>query len=304
MSLSTKIIEAEVAVFEPPAVELRAHGDDRRAARRSLQLLSVLQTALDLEQLLRLFSTGIRQWVPHSSLAFVNPARGIGQCIGTPAAHARDYHLVVGGEPVGQVVLTRGQPFERAETVEFEHLLSALVYPLRNALTYRDALESAHTDCLTDLHNRSAMDRAMAREVALAQRHGTPLSLLIADIDDFKHTNDELGHAAGDQTIRCVADAIAGCVRGTDFVARYGGEEFTILARATGMAGAGLLAERIRGTVEATPCRMNGARVTSTVSIGIACLREGESALGLFERADRAMYAAKRAGKNCVRSER
>lgn len=302
MALSTKIIEPDPTAFEPAATPPRGEAGDSRALARALQLLSVLQTTLELDDLMRLFSREAGNAVPHASFAFVNAARGIDQCIGMPEAHTCEYRLVVGGETVGQVVLTREHPFGRAEAAEFEYLLCALVYPLLNALKYRDALESAHTDSLTGLHNRRVMDRTMVREVALAQRHGTPLALLVVDIDDFKTINDELGHAAGDQTIRCVADAIAGCVRGTDFVARYGGEEFTILANATSMTGAHLLAERIRGTVEATPCRENGAQIAATVSIGIACLKEGESALAMFERADHAMYSAKKAGKNCIRA--
>ncbi|MCK7583679.1 MAG: GGDEF domain-containing protein [Chromatiales bacterium] len=135
----------------------------------------------------------------------------------------------------------------------------------------------------------------------MSQRHGLPLSVLLLDIDKFKRINDSYGHAVGDIVLRTLATTIGDCVRTTDVPARFGGEEFVVILPGTDIAGAELLANRIRAAVDALRCDVQGAAgmLQFTVSIGVATLA-GETGQRLVERADEAMYAAKRAGGNRV----
>ena len=158
------------------------------------------------------------------------------------------------------------------------------------------------TDELTGLHNQRYFREQLPREMTRALRTGEPLSLILLDVDDFKQLNDNYGHAAGDTVLRTIARVMGAQVREMDLLARYGGEEFTLLASQTPLDGAVALAEKIRVAVShARVALADGApsrSVQVTVSAGVAAFRGDERAL--FDDADRALYRAKAAGKDCV----
>ncbi|HEB80945.1 MAG TPA: GGDEF domain-containing protein, partial [Chromatiales bacterium] len=170
-----------------------------------------------------------------------------------------------------------------------------------NTLLYRYALWSASKDPLTGINNRGAMDTALRREVELAHRHGTPLSLLVMDIDHFKSVNDRYGHTMGDCALRHVTDCAASCIRGSDMLFRYGGEEFVVLASNTEWFGGLMLAERLRAAIEAMECTCNEVRLRMTVSLGVSTLEADDDPAALFARSDEALYQAKLEGRNQVR---
>ena len=164
------------------------------------------------------------------------------------------------------------------------------------------SLELAVTDPLTGLFNRRYLDthaKALAEQASTA---GTPLSTLVMDIDHFKSVNDTHGHAAGDSVLREFAQRLRGNTRGIDLVCRLGGEEFIVVMPDTPMWRARQIAERLRSCVASEPFLVGGAtKVTVTASVGLATLeRPGESMDALFARADQALYAAKREGRNRV----
>jgi diguanylate cyclase (GGDEF)-like protein len=159
----------------------------------------------------------------------------------------------------------------------------------------------ASTDTLTRCANRRRFVEALEIELARARRHGSPLSVLVADIDHFKRVNDAYGHAVGDQALRHFAAIAAGSIRSEDLLARLGGEEFVVLLPETDQASALILAERIRTEVEATPLALPGASIALTVSIGVATLdAPGTTRESLLQCADRALYVAKGRGRNRV----
>jgi diguanylate cyclase (GGDEF)-like protein len=158
----------------------------------------------------------------------------------------------------------------------------------------------ATTDSLTGLFNRRRIQEAVEREVERSRRHGHSMALLAVDLDHFKHINDAFGHGVGDRALQLFADICRLCLRSVDSVGRLGGEEFAVLLPETDVAGALSVAERIRAeTAEAAAAETD--MPDFTVSIGVVALTDADADIEtLFVRADRAMYRAKAAGRNCV----
>lgn len=160
------------------------------------------------------------------------------------------------------------------------------------------ALEAlATTDGLTGLKNHRAFQERLAEEVSRASRYGTPLSLMLLDVDHFKRYNDAHGHPAGDDVLRTVGRILQAGARDTDIVARYGGEEFVLVLPQTDLHGALIFAERLRAAVQNQPWPLRAV----TASFGVASLRLGEeSGTGLVTRADTALYQSKASDRNHV----
>lgn len=164
----------------------------------------------------------------------------------------------------------------------------------------------ARTDGLTGIANRKAFDEILQREIHQTTEDGTPLSLLMCDIDHFKQFNDKWGHRVGDQVLRLSALCIRSNIKGRDTAARYGGEEFAVILPETGLKGSTVLGEQIRQAVQARELvkKTTGENLGRiTMSIGLAEFRPGETATDLIERADACLYAAKETGRNKLISE-
>ncbi len=290
------VTPAPISLAGPSFEQIEGQGLDQ-----ALALVGRLQTTLDLSRLLELFSAELAKAVPHAGLALRNEAEDVDMELGTRAQHSVSYRLMLADQALGELMFWRSRRFSNDETLRIEYLLCALVYPLRNALLYRAALRSAHTDPLTGAYNRAALDSTLKRELDLARRHGTPFSVILLDADHFKQINDTHGHGAGDNVLRELARCLMRTVRSSDMIYRYGGEEFVVLLNNTGVNGALLLAERIRRNVAALDCLCEGACLNITVSAGVATLDGDDSEASLIERADRVLYEAKKAGRNCVR---
>ena len=173
----------------------------------------------------------------------------------------------------------------------------------------RKLAEGALHEPLTGLYNRRHFMERLASELAAAQRHGRPVSLLLIDIDHFKRVNDAHGHLAGDEALKLIAHVMEGALRKEDVLARYGGEEFVVLARETPLSGGKSLGERIRKAVERSRLAWQGHDLSLTVSIGVTVsvgvshFEAGITERQIIESADRALYRAKQAGRNCVVAE-
>ena len=160
------------------------------------------------------------------------------------------------------------------------------------------------TDSLTGAYNRRYFMDAAAREFRKFQRYNTQLSLMVMDIDLFKHVNDTFGHAVGDDAIKAFVTAALGDLREEDVLGRMGGEEFAVLLPQTGLESAKLIAERLRLRVASLAIAANDSYARFTVSIGISQATAGDSSIEAgLNRADRALYRAKAAGRNQVMAE-
>ncbi|SDW09904.1 diguanylate cyclase with PAS/PAC sensor [Pseudomonas syringae] len=158
-------------------------------------------------------------------------------------------------------------------------------------------LEFAHSDPLTGLDNRRAAEHTLERLINTTRVSGRPFSLIICDIDHFKQVNDRYGHPAGDSVLKSVADILKHQVRMFDVAARWGGEEFLVLVADSSLNQAAELAERLRKGVASLELTETGS---ITMSLGVAELESGETAASLIQRADKALYQAKRLGRNRV----
>jgi diguanylate cyclase (GGDEF)-like protein len=157
------------------------------------------------------------------------------------------------------------------------------------------------TDALTGLRNRRFAESFLSREVERARRHGDALAVVLADLDHFKKVNDAHGHAVGDAALRHVAALLEAQVRKTDVCARWGGEEFLIGLVQPHAEGVCEFAERQRTAVAASPLQLpGGRRLALTVSLGVALYVPADAVDDLVDAADRALYRAKRAGRNRV----
>jgi diguanylate cyclase (GGDEF)-like protein len=179
--------------------------------------------------------------------------------------------------------------------------------------TYLDALDdsfqrhmfdSALRDGLTKVFNKRYLMDRLTSELRFATRHGAPLAVMLLDLDHFKQINDTYGHLAGDAVLAEVAQRLNKSLRTEDVLARYGGEEFAIVLRGIVASQALLAAERMRATIEQRPVVSGAHTIRVTTSIGVATFPETPAVIvdDLFAAADKALYAAKRAGRNCVRS--
>lgn len=234
---------------------------------------------------------------------------------GVSRAHARvravEHHLIV--EDLG----SRNGTFVNGKRVDRPHALTdgdkvqigrttVLRFAYHDSLDetfHEQMLQSALRDSTTKLYNKRYFLDRLDGELKFARRHGSALSVLLADLDHFKLVNDRHGHVAGDAVLANVAAVISKSVRNEDVVARFGGEEIAVILRAIGLTPAAALAERLRKIVESAHTVLDdGRKIAVTISLGVASVpeQELESVTELLEAADQALYRAKRGGRNRV----
>lgn len=207
--------------------------------------------------------------------------------------HQRDeIDLVVDGFGKLQLALS-------AHFTSLDSMVAARTRDLETALAEIHKLSTI--DPLTDCYNRRSFDQIVAQELARAERHDRPLSVIFCDIDHFKCVNDTRGHGEGDQALQAFSALLRGKVRrDIDSVTRYGGEEFVILLPEADLTGALNNAQRICEAVAATPVVTESGPISITASFGVTQWRPGESISQLLMRADKALYKAKLSGRNRV----
>lgn len=264
------------------------------------RLPMLLQTTLDLRQLLQLFHQQVQSVLQLDGLRLQHPPLHQDLKFGSIAHHNCHYQLEIDKQTLGKLTLSRGRRFSEDEFLLIEDLLCKLIYPLRNCQQYQQALDAAMTDKLTGMPNHDAFDRHLAREIDLSKRLNLPLSLLVVDIDNFKAINDNYGHSSGDRALTLVAQTLINCLRRSDIAFRYGGEEFTVVLSHCDHHTALQVAERLRQAVSQVTCHDGSHSYSLTVSIGLAQIKADENSCQLFDRADKALYQAKADGRNRI----
>jgi diguanylate cyclase (GGDEF)-like protein len=276
--------------------------DETRLAAQ-IKLMQALQTSLDPHLLLASFFKHIQAVVSVSGITLKNAEQTYKA--GRGSIHSCSYRLSTDEGFLGELTLSRSRRFSEDELMNIEIFVGSLVFALRNAMKYQEALTLALLDPLTMIGNRKALDTAIRRELPLAERHHQDLSVLMIDVDHFKSINDTHGHDKGDQVLTAIAKTIQTVCRETDLIFRFGGEEFLVILRNTNIQGAHIIGERLRQQIANTSINVKDGVISPKVSIGISSLHHGnkEKSQDLFKRADTALYRAKSAGRNCVVDE-
>jgi diguanylate cyclase (GGDEF)-like protein len=224
---------------------------------------------------------------------------------GDVAGAGRPLRLELGGEEATEEIALQLWPstggFDQRTRALAQSLAAQAAVALENARLHGIVQRQAITDELTELANRRYFMETLETELRRAERFNEPLALVFADLDDFKRVNDRFGHHVGDDVLRAFAEVVRGRVRAIDLGARLGGEEFAVLLIETDLKGAEALAESLRKAVAELEVRVvDGEPVRVTASFGVAAYPETHSADELMTAADRALYRAKREGKNRV----
>ena len=274
-----KLLEQVTEQLEELASYLVHEGEDHREGVQSRQALdrSVLGEMQALDKEVRAASDlGTLQ-------------QGVRQRIGSIAVHLKNFRE--------REELRERDWQARSESMnerikELEHTAQAMEVSLRQEQ------QLAATDRLTGVANRLVFEQRIAQACARMARERVEASLLVLDIDRFKQINDTFGHAAGDRTLRVVAQQLTAQLRPEDLLARYGGEEFVAVLGDTGSEEAMQVAERLRQRIEQLGFHSQKRPVKVTVSCGVTTLRHGDTPASAFERADSALYKAKRGGRN------
>jgi diguanylate cyclase (GGDEF)-like protein len=225
-----------------------------------------------------------------------------GPLAGIPGAPKQSHHavalpLLVDGRSLGVLYgdhLTNRAQISPSRLVSLQLFANNVAARLESARLLAEVGRLAEQDGLTGLPNRRALDSLLRREVARAQRHQTPLSLLMIDIDRFKELNDMCGHLAGDEVLRETAKLLSRSVREMDFVARFGGDEFVIVMPNTDAEAAQIISERITNAVENSGPELNRDRWNYQLSLGLRSAQPHETDL-LLQSADTALYKHKEA---------
>jgi two-component system, cell cycle response regulator len=199
------------------------------------------------------------------------------------------------------------KPFQPAELLARIRAAKRIIDLQKELLESNRRLELLSiTDGLTKLHNHRHFQDELARAFEESQRYHRPLSLVMADLDFFKKVNDTYGHSVGDEVLKTVSAIFQQSIRSTDLAARYGGEEFAVMLPETHLDDAVAFAEKLRSITEATPVATQAGPLHLTISLGVASVPHSRvhSAKGLVVTADKALYRAKRNGRNQVQAER
>lgn len=265
-------------------------------------LSQVLQTSLEMEELLEMFFLSVKELIPMTALHYEHPEThssfGWGSGDVTAAKHSVQYNLAHQAETLGAIRFKHTEPFSEHQLHQIESLMRSLFFPLRNALLYRKARFNALSDPLTGAGNRAAMDQTLNREIELARRYGHSFSVLMLDLDRFKSINDLHGHPCGDAALKAVVTQIKSQLRAVDLVFRFGGEEFLILLSNTTESATQVVGTHLCDSVAQMRFHWQDTYVPITISLGGTAYRAPESMEELLCRADKLLYQAKHNGRN------
>jgi diguanylate cyclase (GGDEF)-like protein len=278
------------------AVVLKRNNSDNRleastAAPRALE--PTLHAALEPRDCL-----AVRAGQPYARTAGEEPLIACRVC-GALDVDSTCQPLLVSGAVIGAVLVSHPEPLDDLDRRAVADAVTQAAPVLGNLRTLAIAEMRAATDALTGLSNRRALQDTLKRMVAQSQRTGEPLAALALDLDHFKQVNDRFGHEKGDEVLAAVGQVLTDALRESDFAARAGGEEFVVLLPGTDVEGAQLVADKLRKAVSRIDITGGERHVSASFGVAVHPLHAADAA-ALLRKADRALYAAKEAGRDRV----
>ncbi|MFN8611194.1 MAG: diguanylate cyclase [Vulcanimicrobiota bacterium] len=289
-------------------LQVRGERDQRMLAEQLSEMVGSLLTHLDTPEILTRVLEGLERIVGYAQAQTRLLEEGDldAEVLQSNRPVLRNHDLWLGtclpspSGPLGQLILQREKAFSRAE-VELVHTLASYAgIALENSQLFASVQRMATVDELTGILNRRQFLKEAQDELQRADRLGHALSLVMFDVDHFKKFNDTHGHAIGDVVLRTVAGRCRDCLRGIDHLGRLGGEEFAVLLVGTALEPGCATADRLRLAICQQPFASSNGDLQVSISLGVAQRQPGEGLDALLERADQALYAAKRGGRNQV----
>lgn len=272
---------------------------DGYSERLIVSLVEQLQTTLEIDQLLEIFSMEAAKTVRFCglSLSFDNETIAVRGSV--PGKHRISFNITVDNKILAQLSYGLTEGLSKSAIRHLEKLHSQLGYSLRNALAFHKVKRLALKDALTGLSNRGHFDDSLNQAMAHAKRKRSTFALMMLDLDNFKQANDTFGHQAGDYVIQEFAAILNRSIRGDDSAFRLGGDEFAIIACGNDDSEANVIAARIQHNVATNPIMIKHGVSTS---IGFTFFDQNDSVSSLYTRTDSALYAAKDFGRNCTKT--
>lgn len=276
------------------------HGNKQGLTQSQLNnFILKLLTTIDLPKLSELYFQQLQNTLPLSELKiqFEDTRVTYGQTL--QSTHIKTLNCLQMGMVVAIMDYSFTQPLSLRHWQILQQMHINFCNPFKNALEHHKIRQFAMKDFLTSLGNRASYDETMIRLVSHAHRSHQPFSLLVLDMDNFKQVNDVHGHQVGDKVLITCAETILHSLRESDFAFRFGGDEFCCLLPDADNQTSHLIAERVRGAIESQPLLQQH---NVSCSIGTTTYVVDDSHTDIFKRADEALYAAKQAGKNCIKN--
>lgn len=268
--------------------DTRDHEDNYR----KLALTEQLQTSLDLNVLLNIFSMEAAKYIDFSGLYFKNgdiSASIRGSKLGRKE---RRYDLKINKQYIGTLTYAINSPISISNNKVIKELHQLLIHPINNAIKYQQAMKLAMQDGLTHLGNRRYFDEQLKRAMHHANRQHSKVGLMVCDLNKFKQINDTFGHQIGDEILVLFAQALRTSVRDSDSLFRFGGDEFVVIVEDASEQSLLVIEERIQQALLADPllCKYN-----VSCSLGCTFMNRADNEHSFFERADALLYKQKMA---------
>ncbi|PCH97071.1 MAG: GGDEF domain-containing protein [Gammaproteobacteria bacterium] len=253
-------------------------------------LLEQLQTTLDLDKLLDIFAMEAARFIKFSGLYFKSKMvcktlRG-----SRKAKNERQFELKLNDEFIGTISYSIDKPISMRHFKDLQRIHQIILYPLKNALQYHQAMQLAMQDSLTGLGNRRYFDEQLKRAMHNANRHHAQVGLVLGDLNKFKAINDTYGHSTGDQVLFQFANILRACIRDSDSIFRFGGDEFAIIVENASEYALDIIQNRIDSSLKSNALL---AKYQVGCSLGTTFMNRADNEHTLFERADQALYRQK-----------
>jgi diguanylate cyclase (GGDEF)-like protein len=253
-------------------------------------LLEQLQTTLSLDKLLDIFAMEAARYIKFTGLYFKSKIVSKTLRGSRKAKHERRFELKLNDEFIGTISYSINKPISMNHYKDLQRIHQTVLYPLKNALQYHQAMQLAMQDGLTGLGNRRYFDEQLKRAMHNANRQHAQVGLVLGDLNKFKSVNDTYGHNTGDQVLIQFADILRSCVRDSDSIFRFGGDEFAVIVENASEYSLDIIESRINNSLKSNIIL---AKYQIGGSLGTTFMNRADNENSLFERADQALYRQK-----------